>query len=67
MQVGIIAFLKIPLRLGIVSLVIYVVIRLSYAAIDRLTSAFVKSSTLLTPETSERLQLRVSTISGVSK
>ena len=66
MQVGIIAFLKIPLRLGIVSLVIYVVIRLSYAAIDRLTSAFVKSSTLLTPETSERLQLRVSTISGVA-
>ncbi|MEO1762305.1 MAG: mechanosensitive ion channel family protein [Cyanobacteria bacterium J06629_18] len=66
-QVGIIAFLKIPLRLGIVTLVIYFVIRLSYALIDRLTSAFVQSSTLLTPETSERLQLRVSTISGVAK
>lgn len=66
-QVGIIAFLKIPLRLGIVALVIYVAIRLSYALIERLTSAFVQSSTLLTPETSERLQLRVSTISGVAK
>ena len=66
-QVGIIAFLKIPLRLGIIGLIIYVAIRLSYALIERLTSAFVKSSTLLTPETSERLQLRVSTISGVAK
>ncbi|MBV6621989.1 MAG: mechanosensitive ion channel family protein [Rivularia sp. (in: Bacteria)] len=67
LQVGIIAFLKIPLRLGIVALVIYVAIRLSYALTERLTSAFVKSTTLLTPETSERLQLRVSTISGVAK
>ncbi len=66
-QVGIIALLKIPLRLGIVAVVTYVAIRLSYALIDRLTSAFVKSSTLLSPETSERLQLRVSTISGVAK
>lgn len=66
-QVGIITFLKIPLRFAIVTLVTYVAIRLSYALIDRLTSAFVKSSTLLAPETSERLQLRVSTISGVAK
>jgi len=66
-QVGIVAVLKIPLRLGIVGLIIYVAIRLSYALIERLTSAFVQSSTLLTPETSERLQLRVSTISGVAK
>ena len=66
-QVGIVSVLKIPLRLGIVGLIIYVAIRLSYALIERLTSAFVQSSTLLTPETSERLQLRVSTISGVAK
>ncbi|MEM9927130.1 MAG: mechanosensitive ion channel family protein [Cyanobacteria bacterium P01_D01_bin.50] len=66
-QLGIVAFLKIPLRLGIITLVIYVATRLNYALIDRLTSAFVKSSTLLAPETSERLQLRVSTISGVAK
>ena len=43
-----------------------VIIRLSYALIDRFASAFL-SGVLLTPETSERLQLRVSTISGVSK
>ncbi|MEO1378362.1 MAG: mechanosensitive ion channel family protein [Cyanobacteria bacterium J06635_10] len=66
-QIGIIAFLKIPLRLAIITLVIYVATRLNYALIDRLTSAFVKSSTLLAPETSERLQVRVSTISGVAK
>ena len=66
-QIATVAFLKIPLRLGIATLITYVAIRLSYAFIDRLTSAFVKSSTLLSPETSERLQLRVSTVSGVAK
>ena len=66
-EVGIIAVLRIPFRLAIVGLVIYVAVRLTYLLIDRFTSAFVQSSTLLTPETSERLQLRVSTFSGVSK
>jgi len=66
-EVGIIALLRIPLRLGIVGLATYVAIRLIYLLIDRFTSAFVESSTMLTPETSARLQLRVSTFSGVSK
>ncbi len=66
-EVGIIAAIRIPLRLGIVALVTYVAIRLTYLLIDRFTTAFVRSSTLITPETSERLQLRVSTFSGVSK
>ncbi|MEA5593502.1 mechanosensitive ion channel family protein [Rivularia sp. UHCC 0363] len=66
-EVGIIAVLRIPLRLSVVGVGTYVAIRLTYLLIDRFTTAFVRSSTLITPETSERLQLRVSTISGVSK
>lgn len=65
-QVWIFAALEIPLRLGIVALGTYVSSRLSYALIDRFTSALV-SGALLTPETSQRLQLRVSTVSGVTK
>jgi moderate conductance mechanosensitive channel len=69
LQLGILTALQIPFRLGVVGLLTYVAIRLSYALIDRFTSAFVSSSALLNPdnEISERLQLRVSTISGVSK
>ncbi|MGH2416372.1 MAG: mechanosensitive ion channel family protein, partial [Microcystaceae cyanobacterium] len=67
LQVVIISAAQIPLKLGVVALGTYVAVRLSYALIDRFTTAFINSSTLLTPETSERLQLRVSTISGVSK
>ncbi len=65
-QIAIITAAQIPLRLAVVALGTYVAVRLCYALIDRFTSAFVSSSSFL-PETSERLQLRVSTISGVSK
>ncbi len=67
LQIAILAVTQIPLRLVVIGVAIYIAIRFSYATIDRLTSAFVKSSALITPETSQRLQLRVSTISGVTK
>lgn len=67
LQLGIFIGLQIPLKLAAVAVGTYVAVRLSCALIDRFTSAFVSSSALLTPETSERLQLRVSTISGVTK
>jgi small conductance mechanosensitive channel len=67
LQVGILSAAQIPLKLCIVGLGTYVAVRLSYALIDRFTSTIVSSSALLTPETSERLQLRVSTFSGVTK
>lgn len=67
LQLGILMILQIPLRLGIVAFLTYVAIRFSYALIDRFTSALVSSKAFLAPETSERLQLRVSTISGVTK
>lgn len=65
-QVWILTALKIPFILGVVGLVTYVTIRLSYALIDRFTAALANNA-LLTPEDSLRLQLRVSTISRVSK
>lgn len=66
-QIAILAVTQVPLYLIVISIVIYIAIRFSYATFDRLTSAFVRSSALITPETSQRLQLRVSTISGVTK
>lgn len=62
----ILTVLKIPFTLGIVALATYVTVRLSYVLIDRFTSALA-INTLLTPEDSLRLHLRVSTISGVTK
>ncbi|WP_085953323.1 mechanosensitive ion channel family protein [Calothrix sp. PCC 6303] len=67
LQIAIPAVAQIPLRLGIVGLLTYVGVRFSYVLIDRFTSALIKSSSLLTPETAERLQLRASTVSGVTK
>lgn len=66
LQVWIILLLRIPLRVGIVVLVTYVLIRLSYALINRFTSVITRN-TLLTPEANLRLQQRVTTILGVSK
>jgi small conductance mechanosensitive channel len=67
LQVWILIGLQFPLRLGIVALGTYVVIRLSYSLIDRFTSALAESTLLTTDEDSQRLKLRVSTISGVTK
>ena len=66
-QVGILTAAQFPLRLGVVFLGTYVAIRLTYALIDRFTTTLISSGALLTPESSERLQLRVSTFSGVTK
>lgn len=45
----------------------YVIVRFTYAIIDHFTSTIISGGALLTPETSERLQLRISTFSGVTK
>ncbi|MHC5598996.1 MAG: mechanosensitive ion channel family protein [Nostoc sp.] len=66
-QVGILTAAQFPLRLGVVCLGTYVAIRLTYALIDRFASTLISSGAFLTPESSERLQLRVSTFSGVTK
>ncbi|WP_199339712.1 mechanosensitive ion channel family protein [Nostoc sp. FACHB-892] len=66
-QVIILNAVQFPLRLGVVFLGTYVAIRLIYALIDRFTTTLISSGALLTPESSERLRLRVSTFSGVTK
>ncbi|MDZ8185461.1 MAG: mechanosensitive ion channel family protein [Nostoc sp. ChiSLP02] len=66
-QVAILMAAQFPLRLGVVLLVTYVAVRLSYALIDRFASTLINTSAFITPEDSARLQLRVSTFSGVTK
>ena len=66
-QVGILSVAQIPLRLAIILLGIYVAIRFTYALIDRFTSTLISSGVLLNSEASRRMELRVSTFSGVTK
>ncbi|MBD0346848.1 MAG: mechanosensitive ion channel family protein [Coleofasciculus sp. Co-bin14] len=66
LQVLIISSLRIPLRVGFIGLGTYVIVRLSYALIDRFASVLARNY-LLTPESNRRVQLRVSTISSVTK
>jgi small-conductance mechanosensitive channel len=61
-----IAALRIPFRLLVVALAVYLAVRLSFALINRLTALLV-SSYELTPEVSRRTQLRVQTVSRVSR
>ncbi|MBD2416418.1 mechanosensitive ion channel family protein [Anabaena cylindrica FACHB-243] len=67
LQLGILAAAQIPLKVGIVVLGTYVAIRFSYALIDKFTTTLISGGVLLNSETSERMQLRVSTFSGVTK
>ncbi|MCP2728777.1 mechanosensitive ion channel family protein [Limnofasciculus baicalensis] len=65
-QILIVSSFQIPLQVAIVGLSTYVGIRLCYALIDRFSSVL-SSNKLLTPEGSRRSQLRIYTISGVTK
>jgi len=65
-EVRVIDSLFIPFRLLMIGLVVYVAIRLSFALINRLTGVLA-SSYEITPELNRRLQLRVKTISRVSR
>lgn len=67
LQIGILAIAQIPIKLTIVAVGTYVAIRFTYALIDHFTSTIVSGGALLTPETSARLQLRISTFSSVTK
>ncbi|MEC4985809.1 MAG: mechanosensitive ion channel family protein [Oscillatoria sp. PMC 1068.18] len=65
-QTLIMTALQVPMRLGVVGLGTYVVVRLCFALIDKFTSALAENN-LLTPEADRRVELRISTISGVTK
>lgn len=65
-EVRVIDSLYIPFRLVLIGLLIYLAVRLSFALINRLT-ALLASSYEITPELNRRMQLRVKTISQVSR
>ncbi|NEQ31958.1 MAG: mechanosensitive ion channel family protein [Leptolyngbya sp. SIO4C5] len=64
LQVRIVEGLENPVKIGIVALITYMGIRLSYALISRLSSA-IASEDDLTAEVNRRLRLRINTISRV--
>lgn len=66
-QFWILTALNIPFLLVIVGLGTYVVIRLSYVLIDKFTTALANNALLGTQDSYVRIQLRVMTISGVTK
>lgn len=65
-KIWLITFLRIPIRIGIVSLGTYLVIRLSYALIAKFSSILFNQD-LLAIESNQRLQLRLTTISLVAR
>ncbi len=65
-QVWLINLLRIPIRIGMVCLGTYLLIRLSYAAIAKFNAILV-SNYLIDLESDRRLQLRINTISLVAK
>ncbi len=65
-QLWVFTALNVPFAVGIVGLGTYVAIRLSYALIDQFTTALA-NNTLVSAQDYVRLQLRVITISGVTK
>ncbi len=60
-QLWIVTLLRIPLRIGIVSLLTYVLIRLSYIAIAKFNHTF-SENYVLNRDSRKRMQLRVTTI-----
>lgn len=66
-QVGILLAAQIPVRLAVIIVGTYVATRFTYTLIDRFTSTLISSGVLLNSEASKRMQLRVSTFSGVTK
>jgi moderate conductance mechanosensitive channel len=66
-QFWILSSLRIPIRIVIVILITYSLIRISYALIARFNSAFIVSSYLINRQEHRRLQLRVTTITRISK
>jgi small conductance mechanosensitive channel len=66
LQLLILLALKYPFRIGVTGLISYVMIRLSYSLIDHFGSSLA-SNYMLTAQANQRLQLRVTTISIVTK
>ena len=70
-QLWVITLIRIPLRIVLVALITYILIRLSYALIAKINSIFnsnaIGNSYVFSPETNRRLGLRINTISRLIK
>ena len=70
-QLWVITLIRIPLRIALVSLIIYILIRLSYALIAKINSVLnsnaIGNSYVFSPEVNRRLRLRINTISRLIK
>jgi moderate conductance mechanosensitive channel len=66
-QLFLITAIRLPLRVGLISLGIYFLIRLAYSLINNLASTIIGSQFVLSPRANKRLQLRVTTVSQVVK
>ncbi len=66
-QLWIITFVRIPLRIALVVFVTYILIRLSYAVLNRVNSIFgseaIEHNYVFSPEINRRLRIRINTIS----
>jgi small conductance mechanosensitive channel len=67
LQQSILRIARIPFTLAVIALGAYIAVNLTYALIDRSTSAITRSGSSLSQENYQRLQVRVSTISAVTK
>ena len=63
LQVWLVSGLKVPLKIGLVIIGTYLAIRFSHGLIDRIASS-IKIDPLLSPISSERAQLRITTVFG---
>lgn len=66
LQILVINLLRIPFKIAIVAIITYILIRLSYALINQLSSLILNDFSL-TPISNERLELRVTTISSLAR
>lgn len=67
LQLVIITAIRLPLRVTLVGVFTYFTIRIAYSFINRVSSTIVRSQFVLSPKANKRLQLRVNTISQVTK
>jgi moderate conductance mechanosensitive channel len=67
LQLLLITSIRLPLRICLIALVTYIVIRLIYILINNLASTIIGSQFVLSPRANKRLQLRVNTISQATK
>ena len=66
-QLIIITAIRLPLRIILIATVTYFIIRFIYSLINNLAATIISSQFVLSPRANKRLQLRVNTISQVSK